>query len=164
MTNRILFEDNHLLIVNKLPGEIVQGDKTGDEPLVESLKSYLKVKYNKPGAVFLGVVHRLDRPVSGAVVFARTSKALSRMNAMLQKREMRKVYWAISPFVGCHTNPSPARSAPRKPLSNDHVLAADRARRIRTVTPVNSSVKVRMSFLWCLSPRWNSRYLEAAHS
>jgi 23S rRNA pseudouridine1911/1915/1917 synthase len=104
MTNRILFEDNHLLIVNKLPGEIVQGDKTGDEPLVESLKSYLKVKYNKPGAVFLGVVHRLDRPVSGAVVFARTSKALSRMNAMLQKREMRKVYWAISP----HPVPPPA--------------------------------------------------------
>jgi 23S rRNA pseudouridine1911/1915/1917 synthase len=93
--NRILYEDNHLLIVNKEPGEIVQGDKTGDEPLVESLKSYIKVKYNKPGEVFLGVVHRLDRPVSGAVVFARTSKALSRMNELLKEREMRKVYWAI---------------------------------------------------------------------
>jgi 23S rRNA pseudouridine1911/1915/1917 synthase len=95
MTNRILFEDNHLLIVNKQPGEIVQGDKTGDEPLVETLKSYIKSKYNKPGEVFLGVVHRLDRPVSGAVIFARTSKALSRMNELLKNREVRKVYWAI---------------------------------------------------------------------
>jgi 23S rRNA pseudouridine1911/1915/1917 synthase len=93
----ILYEDNHLLIVNKQPGEIVQGDKTGDEPLVDSLKSYLKVKYNKPGAVFLGVVHRLDRPVSGAVVFARTSKALGRMNELLKTRQIRKVYWAICP-------------------------------------------------------------------
>jgi len=82
--------------VNKLPGEIVQGDKTGDEPLVETLKQYLKEKYNKPGAVFLGVVHRLDRPVSGAVIFARTSKALARMNELLKNREIRKVYWAIS--------------------------------------------------------------------
>jgi 23S rRNA pseudouridine1911/1915/1917 synthase len=92
---RILFEDNHLLIVNKQPGEIVQGDKTGDEPLVETLKSYIKEKYNKPGAVYLGVVHRLDRPVSGAVVFARTSKALSRMNELFKTRDVRKVYWAI---------------------------------------------------------------------
>jgi len=83
--------------VNKLPGEIVQGDKTGDEPLVETLKQYLKEKYNKPGAVFLGVVHRLDRPVSGAVIFARTSKALARMNELLKGREIRKVYWAICP-------------------------------------------------------------------
>ncbi|MDX9905607.1 MAG: RluA family pseudouridine synthase [Bacteroidales bacterium] len=100
MTNQILYEDNHLLIVNKRPGEIVQGDKTGDEPLVETLKSYLKEKYHKPGEVFLGVVHRLDRPVSGAVVFARTSKALARMNAMLQSREVKKVYWAVSPHPG----------------------------------------------------------------
>jgi 23S rRNA pseudouridine1911/1915/1917 synthase len=94
-TSRILFEDNHLLIVNKHPGEIVQGDKTGDEPLVETLKSYIKSKYNKPGEVFLGVVHRLDRPVSGAVIFARTSKALARMNELLKRREVRKVYWAV---------------------------------------------------------------------
>ena len=93
--SRILFEDNHLLIVNKQPGEIVQGDRTGDEPLVETLKSYIKAKYNKPGEVFLGLVHRLDRPVSGAVIFARTSKALARMNAMMKNREVRKVYWAI---------------------------------------------------------------------
>jgi 23S rRNA pseudouridine1911/1915/1917 synthase len=95
MTTGILYEDNHLLIVNKLPGEIVQGDKTGDEPLLEALKSYIKVKYNKPGEVFLGLVHRLDRPVSGAVIFARTSKALTRMNELLKNREIRKVYWAI---------------------------------------------------------------------
>jgi 23S rRNA pseudouridine1911/1915/1917 synthase len=93
----VLYEDNHLLIVNKRPGEIVQGDKTGDEPLVETIKQYIKEKYNKPGAVFLGVVHRLDRPVSGAVIFARTSKALARMNEMFKGREVRKVYWAISP-------------------------------------------------------------------
>jgi len=95
IATRILFEDNHLLVVNKLASEIVQGDKTGDEPLVETLKSYIKEKYNKPGEVFLGVVHRLDRPVSGAVIFARTSKALSRMNDLLKNREIRKVYWAI---------------------------------------------------------------------
>jgi 23S rRNA pseudouridine1911/1915/1917 synthase len=79
---RILYEDNHLIVLNKESSEIVQGDKTGDEPLSEKLKSYLKVKYNKPGNVFLGVVHRLDRPVSGAVVFAKTSKALARMNEL----------------------------------------------------------------------------------
>jgi 23S rRNA pseudouridine1911/1915/1917 synthase len=95
LKTRVLFEDNHLLIVNKQPGEIVQGDKTGDEPLVETLKLYIKEKYNKPGAVFLGVVHRLDRPVSGVVIFARTSKALSRMNEMFKTRDLRKVYWAI---------------------------------------------------------------------
>ncbi len=95
LVSRILFEDNHLLIINKRSGEIVQGDRTGDEPLVETLKSYIKAKYNKPGEVFLGLVHRLDRPVSGAVIFARTSKALARMNAIVKNREVRKVYWAI---------------------------------------------------------------------
>jgi 23S rRNA pseudouridine1911/1915/1917 synthase len=91
----ILYEDNHLIILNKRPSDIVQGDKTGDEPLSEVLKSYIKHKFNKPGDVFLGVVHRLDRPVSGAVVFARTSKALSRLNIMLRDGEMHKTYWAI---------------------------------------------------------------------
>lgn len=95
LEQRILYEDNHLLIVNKLPSEIVQGDKTGDEPLSELLKSYLKEKYNKPGNVFLGVIHRLDRPVSGVVVFAKTSKALSRMNQLVKERAVRKTYWAI---------------------------------------------------------------------
>jgi len=93
--DRILYEDNHLIIVNKMPSEITQGDKTGDEPMGEDVKRYLKKKYQKPGNVFLGVVHRLDRPVSGAVIFARTSKALARMNELQQKREIRKVYWAV---------------------------------------------------------------------
>jgi 23S rRNA pseudouridine1911/1915/1917 synthase len=93
--NRILYEDNHLLVVNKLPSEIVQGDKTGDEPLSEKIKAYIKVKYNKPGEVFLGVVHRIDRPVSGAVIFARTSKSLSRLNELLKAGSIRKTYWAI---------------------------------------------------------------------
>jgi len=95
LSERILFEDNHVLVVNKLPSEIVQGDKTGDEPLSESLKKFLKEKYNKPGNVFVGVVHRLDRPVSGAVVFAKTSKALTRLNAMVKERTIKKTYWAI---------------------------------------------------------------------
>lgn len=94
-TNRILYEDNHLLIFNKLPGEIVQGDKTGDVPLVDRLKEYIKEKYNKPGNVFLGVVHRLDRPASGVVLFARTGKALGRMNGMLREGTIQKIYWAI---------------------------------------------------------------------
>lgn len=92
---QILFEDNHLLVVNKRPGDIVQGDKTGDMPLSEVVKEYISVKYQKPGAVFLGVVHRLDRPTSGIVVFARTSKALARLNKMFSERETEKIYWAI---------------------------------------------------------------------
>ena len=91
----ILYEDNHIIAVNKAPGEIVQGDKTGDTPLVEMLKQWLKEKYNKPGNVFCGVIHRLDRPVSGVVVFAKTSKALERFNEMLRGHEMKKTYWAI---------------------------------------------------------------------
>ncbi|MBS4014257.1 MAG: RNA pseudouridine synthase [Bacteroidetes bacterium] len=93
--DRILYEDNHIIIVNKLPSEIVQGDKTGDKPLSELLKDYVKVKYNKPGNVFMGVIHRIDRPVSGAVVFAKTSKALERFNKMLQDRTLKKKYWAV---------------------------------------------------------------------
>lgn len=92
---RVIYEDNHLLVVNKAPGILVQGDKTGDIPLVELAKGYIKEKYQKPGAVFLGVVHRIDRPVSGIVVLARTSKALARMNEIFRERETRKTYWAI---------------------------------------------------------------------
>ena len=95
LTSRILYEDNHIIVVNKLPSEIVQGDKTGDMPLSDLVKAYIAKKYNKPGNVFLGVVHRIDRPVSGAVIFARTSKSLTRLNAMLQKRELQKRYWAV---------------------------------------------------------------------
>lgn len=93
---QVLYEDNHIIIVNKAASEIVQGDKTGDIPLSELVKSYIKEKYEKPGAVFLGVVHRLDRPVSGVVVFARTSKALERLNAMFREGgRIKKTYWAI---------------------------------------------------------------------
>lgn len=90
-----VYEDNHIIIVSKSSGEIVQGDKTGDVPLSETVKDYIKVKYQKPGNVFLGVVHRLDRPVSGLVVFARTSKALSRLNDMFRNGDVHKNYWAI---------------------------------------------------------------------
>ncbi len=95
LEKNILFEDNHIIIINKLPSQIVQGDRTGDKPLADLVKDYLKVKYNKPGEVFLGVVHRLDRPVSGAVIFARTSKSLTRLNTMLKNREIKKTYWAV---------------------------------------------------------------------
>lgn len=95
LVSRILYEDNHIIVVNKLPSEIVQGDKTGDMPMSDLLKAYIAQKYHKPGNVFLGVVHRIDRPTSGAVVFARTTKALTRLNEMLQKRELNKKYWAV---------------------------------------------------------------------
>lgn len=91
----ILYEDNHIIAVNKPAGMLVQGDKTGDETLGDVLKKYIKQKYEKPGEVFLGVVHRIDRPVSGVVLYARTSKALARLNEMFQKREIQKTYWAI---------------------------------------------------------------------
>jgi 23S rRNA pseudouridine1911/1915/1917 synthase len=91
----VLYEDNHLLIVNKAPGILVQGDITGDVPLVELAKRYIKERYEKPGEVFLGVVHRIDRPVSGVVILARTSKALERMNALFRTKETNKTYWAV---------------------------------------------------------------------
>ena len=93
---KVVYEDNHIIIVYKESGEIVQGDKTGDVPLSDTVKAYIKEKYEKPGEVFLGVVHRLDRPVSGLVVFARTSKALSRLNDMFRRGEVHKTYWAIT--------------------------------------------------------------------
>lgn len=95
LISRILYEDNHIIAINKTSSEIVQGDKTGDIPLPELLKKYIKEKYNKPGDVFLGVTHRLDRPVSGVVLFARTSKALSRLNEMFKEQKVEKTYWAI---------------------------------------------------------------------
>jgi 23S rRNA pseudouridine1911/1915/1917 synthase len=92
---QILHEDNHIIVINKRVGDIVQGDKTGDKPLSEVVKEYIKDKYNKPGEVFLGVVHRLDRPTTGIVVFARTTKALTRLNELFKNRETQKTYWAI---------------------------------------------------------------------
>ncbi|WP_291131510.1 RluA family pseudouridine synthase [Flavobacterium sp. UBA7682] len=92
---QILHEDNHIIVVNKRVGDIVQGDKTGDKPLSEIVKEYIKEKYHKPGEVFLGVVHRLDRPTTGIIVFARTSKALTRLNELFSNRETQKTYWAV---------------------------------------------------------------------
>lgn len=101
--SRVLFEDNHLLVVNKLATEIVQDDKTGDTSLFDNVKEYIRTKYKKPGDAFLGVVHRLDRPVSGALIFAKTTKALQRLNKMLQERRIKKAYWAVvrerPPFI-----------------------------------------------------------------
>ena len=91
----IIYEDNHLIAINKKAGDIVQADKTGDAPLSEQLKNYIKKKYNKPGNVFLGVIHRIDRPTSGVVVFAKTSKSLSRMNLLFRNNQIKKTYWAI---------------------------------------------------------------------
>ncbi|MBR5893250.1 MAG: RNA pseudouridine synthase [Bacteroidaceae bacterium] len=93
---KVLYEDNHIIIINKAAGEIVQGDKTGDASLCDILKQYLKEKYNKPGNVFVGLPHRLDRPVSGVVVFAKTSKALERLNEMFRTGAVKKIYWAIT--------------------------------------------------------------------
>jgi 23S rRNA pseudouridine1911/1915/1917 synthase len=95
ISERILHEDNHVIVINKLASEIVQGDKTGDQTMPDEIKAYLKEKYQKPGNVFCGVVHRLDRPTSGALVFARTSKALERLNAQFRDKETNKIYWAI---------------------------------------------------------------------
>ncbi len=95
VSKRILFEDNHLIAVNKLPGELVQGDYTGDKPLLEKVRDFIREEYEKPGNVFTGLIHRLDRPTSGVVVFAKTSKALARMNAIFEKRDVEKTYWAI---------------------------------------------------------------------
>ena len=92
---QVLFEDNHIIIVNKRAGDITQGDKTGDKPLSDVVKEYVKDKYNKPGLVFIGTVHRLDRPTSGIVIFARTSKALERLNKMLREKTINKTYWAL---------------------------------------------------------------------
>jgi len=94
--SEILYEDNHIIVLNKRSSDIVQGDKTGDVPLSELVKKYIKEKYKKPGDVYLGVVHRIDRPVSGAVIFARTSKALTRLNEMIRDRKINKIYWAIT--------------------------------------------------------------------
>ena len=95
MLNQILYEDNHIIAVNKIPGDIVQADIGNDKTLRETVQEYIKIKYEKPGRAFIGIVHRLDRPVSGAVVFARTSKALSRLNNIFRHREVKKIYWAV---------------------------------------------------------------------
>jgi 23S rRNA pseudouridine1911/1915/1917 synthase len=115
MSNFALYEDNHIIIINKKPSEIVQGDKSGDTPLLDNVKDYIKAKYNKPGNVFLGLVHRIDRPVSGIVIFARTSKSLSRLNSMLKEKQIKKYYWAV------------VKNLPLKPTGHlKHFLRRDR--------------------------------------
>lgn len=104
MQLEVLYEDNHIIAVNKRPSDIVQGDKTGDTPLSEFVKQYIKEKYNKPGEVFIGTVHRIDRPVSGIVLFAKTSKALARLNQMFQTKEIQKTYWAVVKNKPPHKN------------------------------------------------------------
>ena len=102
---KVLYEDNHIIVINKTAGEIVQGDKTGDESLCDTMKAYIKEKYAKPGNVFIGLPHRLDRPVSGIVVFAKTSKALERLNRMFSEGAVKKIYWALTKGV-----PTPAEA------------------------------------------------------
>ncbi len=166
----ILYEDNHIIIVNKAPGEIVQGDKTGDEPLVETLRSWLKEKYNKPGNVFCGVVHRLDRPVGGLVVFAKTSKALTRLNDMFRKGEVHKTYWAISrnapaePQAELHhwittverTNKSTAHNRPRPDgkearLHYRHIASSERYHllEVELLTGRKHQIRVQLSAIGC---------------
>ena len=128
MVNEILFEDNHLLIINKKPSQIIQGDKTGDKPVSEQLKDFIKERDHKPGNVFLGVVHRIDRPVSGIVIFAKTGKALTRLNNMLKNGEIHKTYWAVVknkpyPEKGCLINFLRRDEQKNKAFAYDHPVA-----------------------------------------
>lgn len=134
---QILYEDNHIIIVNKAPGEIVQGDKTGDKPLSETLKKLIKERDAKPGNVFLGVVHRLDRPVGGVVVFAKTSKALSRLNEMFRNGDVHKTYWAIS------------RNRPPKDADTltHYITTVERSNKsYASLTPKNGAKEARLSY------------------
>ncbi|MDE6489931.1 MAG: RluA family pseudouridine synthase [Muribaculaceae bacterium] len=166
----VIYEDNHLIVVNKAPGEIVQGDKTGDEPLSETLKSWIKEKYAKPGNVFCGVVHRLDRPVGGLVIFAKTSKALTRLNEMFRTGKIHKTYWAISRNAPTQpsgtlthwittverTNKSYASSQPKSGakearLSYSHIASTDRYHLIEVnlLTGRKHQIRVQLSAIGC---------------
>ncbi len=166
----VVYEDNHIIIVNKLSGEIVQGDKTGDKPLVEIVKEWIKEKYDKPGNVFCGVVHRLDRPVSGLVVFAKTSKALTRMNEMFRNGEVKKTYWAISRnqppkqeetlthYITTteRNNKSYASTTPKKgakeaKLSYRHIASSDRYHllEVNLMTGRKHQIRVQLSAIGC---------------
>lgn len=166
----VLYEDNHIIIVNKAPGEIVQGDKTGDTPLSEIVAAYIKEKYAKPGNVFIGVVHRLDRPVGGVVIFAKTSKALTRLNEMFRKGEVHKTYWAITRNMPPktedtlthyittveRTNKSTAHKAPPKDakearLSYRHLRSSDRYHllEVTLLTGRKHQIRVQLSAIGC---------------
>lgn len=133
----VVYEDNHVIIVNKRSGEIVQGDKTGDRSLVDILKDWIKEKYNKPGNVFCGVVHRLDRPVCGLVVFAKTSKALSRLNEMFRNGEVHKTYWAIT---------RNALSKPEDTLVHYITTVERNNKSYASLTPRNGAKEARLSY------------------
>lgn len=166
----ILYEDNHIIIVNKASGEIVQGDKTGDKPLVEILKDFIKERDSKPGNVFMGVVHRLDRPVSGVVVFAKTSKALSRLNAMFASGDVHKTYWAITrnrpaePQAELHhwiksvgrnnksyASPTPAKDAKEARLTYKLIASSERyfLLQVRLMTGRKHQIRVQLSSVGC---------------
>ncbi len=137
ISDRILYEDNHLIVVNKLPSEIVQADKTGDVCLLDDVKEYIKEKYNKPGNVYAGLVHRIDRPVSGAVIFAKTSKALSRMTVMVKDRDFQKTYLAI---VKNH----PPKEAD---VLEDYLVKNEKMNKSFVTTPDNKEAKLaRLSY------------------
>lgn len=165
----VVYEDNHLIVVNKAAGEIVQGDKTGDKPLSEMVKEYLKDKYRKPGNVFCGVIHRLDRPVCGLVVFAKTSKALSRMNRIFQERKVDKIYWAITknapskaegtlidyistgPTNKSYASPEPRANAQRAELDYKVIARADYYSliEVRLHTGRKHQIRVQLSAMGC---------------
>lgn len=147
----VLYEDNHIIIVNKAPGEIVQGDKTGDTPLSEQVKAYLKAKYAKPGNVFLGVAHRLDRPVSGVVVFAKTSKALSRLCEMFRTGKVQKTYHAILPTSEMKQPLSDA------PLPLEHWLVRNESQNKSYVRPPHTP-GAKQALLDCRSLSVSDRY------
>ena len=119
---QVLYEDNHLVAINKRVGDIVQGDKTKDTPLSEIVKTYLKQKYKKPGAVFLGVIHRLDRPTTGAVIFAKTSKALKRMNQLFADKKIDKTYWALVKNAPQKQNDSLTHWLKKNPKTNTTIV------------------------------------------
>lgn len=126
--DRVIYEDNHIIIINKLPGELVQGDTTGDETLADKVKQYLKEKYNKPGNVYLGIPHRLDRPTSGIVVYAKTEKALKRLCETFRKGDVKKIYWAITD------------KAPQKPEGTlVHYIMRDSKKNKSFATPIEKS-------------------------
>lgn len=166
----VLYEDNHVMVVNKAPGEIVQGDKTGDEPLVETLKRWLKEKYAKPGNVFLGVVHRLDRPVGGVVVFAKTSKALARLNEMFRNGEVCKTYWALTRYLPrakeerlvhyittveknnkSYAHPCPCNGAKEAILTYKHIASGERYHllEVNLETGRKHQIRVQLSAIGC---------------
>ncbi len=167
---QVVYEDNHIIVVNKAAGEIVQGDKTGDKPLVEIVREYIKEKYQKPGNVFCGVAHRLDRPVAGLVVFAKTSKALTRLNDMFRNGKVKKTYWAITRNMPpqpegrivsyitsternnkSYSSPGPKPGAKEAALSYRHIASSDRYHllEINLETGRKHQIRVQLASIGC---------------